>query len=153
MHEIYALVAGTLYGLLIGIIPSGATTGLVALFGFISYFVDQPYLGVIFCIGSWQHQQQVTLIQEFFLEYPAQTVLPLTMVDGFPLAQKRSSNLCYNCRSDNKHREWFTMGNSYLCTITLVHKPVNDLGYTRTMGIYSACTCHRWFCVEYLVGA
>ena len=51
MHEIYALVAGTLYGLLIGIIPSvGATTGLVALFGFISYFVDQPYLGVIFCM-------------------------------------------------------------------------------------------------------
>ena len=39
MTEIYALVAGTLYGLLIGIIPSaGATTGLVALFGFISLF-------------------------------------------------------------------------------------------------------------------
>ena len=50
MHEIYVLIAGTLYGLLIGIIPSGATTGLVALFGFISYFVDQPYLGVIFCM-------------------------------------------------------------------------------------------------------
>ena len=37
MTEIYARVAGTLYGLLIGIIPSaGATTGLVALFGFIA---------------------------------------------------------------------------------------------------------------------
>ena len=36
MTEIYAPVAGTLYGLLIGIIPgAGATTGLVALFGFI----------------------------------------------------------------------------------------------------------------------
>ena len=34
MHEIYALVAGTLYGLLIGIIPSaGATTGLVIALG------------------------------------------------------------------------------------------------------------------------
>ena len=39
MEEIYALLAGTLYGLLVGLIPSaGATTGLVALFGFISYF-------------------------------------------------------------------------------------------------------------------
>ena len=56
------------------------------------------------------------------------------MVDGFPLAQKGQAYV--NCRSDNKHCEWFTMGNSYLCTITLVHKPVNDLGYTRTMGIY-----------------
>ena len=52
MTEIYALVAGTLYGLLIGIIPSaGATTGLVALFGFISHFANEPYLGVIFCMA------------------------------------------------------------------------------------------------------
>ena len=49
LNEIYALLAGTFYGLMIGIIPSaGATTGLVALFGFISYFINEPYLGVIF---------------------------------------------------------------------------------------------------------
>ena len=44
MAEIYALVAGTLYGLLIGIIPlAGATTGLVAVFGFILLFGADPY--------------------------------------------------------------------------------------------------------------
>mgnify|MGYP003329641482 CR=1 FL=1 len=51
MNEIIVLILGTLYGLIIGIIPAaGATTGLVALFGFMSYFTD-PYLGVIFCMA------------------------------------------------------------------------------------------------------
>ena len=52
IEMIAALMAGVLYGLLIGIIPSaGATTGLVALFGFISYFVHEPYLGVVFLMA------------------------------------------------------------------------------------------------------
>ena len=52
MEEIYTLLAGTLYGLIVGLVPSaGATTGLVALFGFISYFGFDPYLGVIFCMA------------------------------------------------------------------------------------------------------
>ncbi len=33
MAEIYTLLAGTLYGLIVGLVPSaGATTGLVALY-------------------------------------------------------------------------------------------------------------------------
>ena len=59
MAEIIVLLAGVLYGLLIGIIPSaGATTGLVALFGFISYFLHEPYLGVIFLM---EVKQQVIM--------------------------------------------------------------------------------------------
>ena len=39
LEQILVLIAGTFYGLIIGIIPSaGATTGLVALFSFIGYF-------------------------------------------------------------------------------------------------------------------
>ena len=52
MIEILTLLAGTFYGLVIGIIPSaGATTGLVVLFNFIGYFSFDPYLGVIFCMA------------------------------------------------------------------------------------------------------
>ena len=52
METLIALIAGTLYGLVIGIIPSaGATTGLVALFGVIHYFVSEPYLGVVFLMA------------------------------------------------------------------------------------------------------
>ena len=43
MIEILTLLAGTFYGLVIGIIPSaGATTGLVVLFSFIGYFSFDP---------------------------------------------------------------------------------------------------------------
>ena len=52
MIELAYLLAGVFYGLIIGIIPSaGASTGLIALFGFISYFAHEPYLGVIFLMA------------------------------------------------------------------------------------------------------
>lgn len=89
MHEIYALVAGTLYGLLIGIIPSaGATTGLVSLFGFISYFADQPYLGVIFCMAVVAASTTGDTYTGVLLGIPGANSAAATMVDGFPLAQK-----------------------------------------------------------------
>ena len=89
MDGIYALVAGTLYGLLIGIIPSaGATTGLVALFGFISYFVDQPYLGVIFCMAVVAASTTGDTYTGVLLGIPGANSAAATMVDGFPLAQK-----------------------------------------------------------------
>ena len=82
-------MAGTLYGLLIGIIPSaGATTGLVALFGFISYFVDQPYLGVIFCMAVVAASTTGDTYTGVLLGIPGANSAAATMVDGFPLAQK-----------------------------------------------------------------
>ena len=89
MNEIYALVAGTLYGLLIGIIPSaGATTGLVALFGFITYFVNDPYLGVIFCMAVVAASTTGDTYTGVLLGIPGANSAAATMVDGFPLAQK-----------------------------------------------------------------
>ena len=89
MTEIYALVAGTLYGLLIGIIPSaGATTGLVALFGFISYFAHEPYLGVIFCMAVVAASTTGDTYTGVLLGIPGANSAAATMVDGFPLAQQ-----------------------------------------------------------------
>ena len=89
MAEIYALVAGTLYGLLIGIIPSaGATTGLVAMFGFISYFAHEPYLGVIFCMAVVAASTTGDTYTGVLLGIPGANSAAATMVDGFPLAQK-----------------------------------------------------------------
>ena len=50
--ELAILMAGIVYGLIIGLIPAaGATTGLITLFGVMPYFVGDPYLGVIFCVA------------------------------------------------------------------------------------------------------
>lgn len=89
MIELYTLLAGTLYGLLIGIIPSaGATTGLVALFGFIHYFINDPYLGVIFCMAVVAASTTGDTYAGVLLGIPGANSAAATMVDGFPLAQQ-----------------------------------------------------------------
>jgi len=89
LNEIYALLAGTFYGLMIGIIPSaGATTGLVALFGFISYFINEPYLGVIFCMAVVAASTTGDSYAGVLLGIPGANSAAATMVDGFPLAQQ-----------------------------------------------------------------
>ena len=88
MYEICALLAGTLYGLIVGIIPSaGATTGLVALFGFISWFtMFDPYLGVIFVMAVVAASTTGDSFSGVLLGIPGANSAAATMVDGFPLA-------------------------------------------------------------------
>ena len=75
--------------LLIGIIPSaGATTGLVALFGFISYFIHEPYLGVVFLMAVVAASTTGDSFTSILLGIPGANSAAATMVDGFPLAQQ-----------------------------------------------------------------
>ena len=83
------LFAGVFYGLIIGIIPSaGATTGLVALFGFIGYFAHEPYLGVIFLMAVVAASTTGDSFTAILLGIPGANSAAATMVDGFPLAQQ-----------------------------------------------------------------
>jgi len=83
------LLAGVFYGLIIGIIPSaGATTGLVALFGFIGYFAHEPYMGVIFLMAVVAASTTGDSFTAILLGIPGANSAAATMVDGFPLAQQ-----------------------------------------------------------------
>ena len=87
MTEILILFAGSIYGLIIGIIPSaGATTGLVVLFSFIHYFSNDPYLGVIFCMAVVAASTTGDTYTGVLLGIPGANSAAATMVDGFPLA-------------------------------------------------------------------
>jgi putative tricarboxylic transport membrane protein len=89
IEMIAALLGGVLYGLIIGIIPAaGATTGLIALFGFISYFIHEPYLGVIFLMAVVAASTTGDSFTAILLGIPGANSAAATMVDGFPLAQK-----------------------------------------------------------------
>ena len=86
MEALTALLAGTFYGMLIGIIPAaGATTGLIMLFGFVQYFGD-PYLGVVFCMAVVAASTTGDSITSILLGIPGANSAAATMVDGFPLA-------------------------------------------------------------------
>ena len=89
IEMIAALLGGVFYGLIIGIIPAaGATTGLIALFGFISHFIHEPYLGVIFLMAVVAARSTCDSFTAILLGIPGANSAAATMVDGFPLAQK-----------------------------------------------------------------
>lgn len=88
IEQILALLAGTFYGLIIGVIPAaGATTGLIALFGFIGIFGD-PYLGVIFCMAVVAASTTGDTYTSVLLGIPGANSAAATVVDGYPLAQQ-----------------------------------------------------------------
>ena len=89
LEQILVLLAGTFYGLIVGIIPSaGATTGLVALFSFIGYFSGDPYLGVIFCMAVVAASTTGDTFTGVLLGIPGANSAAATMVDGYPLAKQ-----------------------------------------------------------------
>lgn len=84
------LLAGTLYGLVIGLIPvAGATTGLVAVFSFIHMFMAaDPYAGVAFTTALVAASALGDSFASVTMNIPGANGSAATMVDGFPLAQR-----------------------------------------------------------------
>ena len=91
LESVCALLLGTLYGLLVGIIPAaGATTGLVTVFAFLHLFTD-PYLAVIFCMAVVAASTTGDSYTAILLGIPGANSAAATVVDGFPLAQQGKS--------------------------------------------------------------
>ena len=87
MFEITIILAGTLYGLIVGLAPGiGATTGLIFLFSFISYF--DPYDAVMFCMAVVAASTTFDTITSVMLGIPGANSSAATIVNGFPLAVK-----------------------------------------------------------------
>jgi len=87
------LLLGTLYGLLVGIIPSaGATTGLVALFGFMHLFPDE-YSAIIFIMATVAASTTADTFASVLLGIPGANSAAATIQDGHPLARKGKSEL------------------------------------------------------------
>ena len=88
-----ALLLGTIYGLIVGIIPSaGATTGLVALFGFMYMFPDE-YTAIIFIMATVAASTTADTFASVLLGIPGANSAAATIQDGYPLAKKGKSEL------------------------------------------------------------
>lgn len=87
MYELGVIFAGTLYGLVVGLAPGiGATTGLIFLFSFISYF--DPYHAVIFCMAIVAASTTFDTITSILLGIPGANSSAATVISGYPLARK-----------------------------------------------------------------
>lgn len=91
LESLCALLLGTLYGLVVGLIPAaGATTGLVTVFAFLHLFPD-PYLAVIFCMAVVAASTTGDSYTAILLGIPGANSAAATVIDGFPLAQQGKS--------------------------------------------------------------
>jgi putative tricarboxylic transport membrane protein len=87
----YALwiLAGTLYGTIIGVIPvAGATIGLLAVFGMTDNFLADPYLGVVFMtsfLGAVSSSDSFTSI---LTGIPGSGSTAASIIDGHPMAKQ-----------------------------------------------------------------
>ena len=87
MYELTILLFCVIYGILVGLAPGiGATTGLIFLFSFITYF--DPYHAVMFCMAVVAASTTFDTITSVMLGIPGANSSAATIVNGFPLAVK-----------------------------------------------------------------
>lgn len=89
MTYLIALILGSLYGFLFGVIPvAGAATGLITIYGFMEYFHADPYLLVIFTTAVVVSSTIGDSFASVMMNIPGANGSAATMVDGFPMARR-----------------------------------------------------------------
>jgi len=84
-----AIIAGTIYGFVFGIIPvAGAATALITIFPFLNYFLADPYLLVVFTTAIVVSSTVGDSFASVMMNIPGASGSAATMVDGFPMAQR-----------------------------------------------------------------
>ena len=83
------LVAGTIYGFFIGLVPvAGATTALISIYPFLDIFRADPYTLVVFTTAIVVSSTIGDSFSSIMLNIPGAGGSAATMVDGFPLAKQ-----------------------------------------------------------------
>ena len=81
------LMLGVFYGFFVGLIPvAGATTGLIAIYSFVTFFQD-PYMLVVFTTAIVVTSSIGDSFCGVVMNIPVQEEPP-TMVDGFPMSRR-----------------------------------------------------------------
>jgi len=90
MFETYlaCLLLGVVYGFFVGLIPvAGATTGLIAIYGFVTMFND-PYMLVVFTTAVVVTSSIGDSFCGVVMNIPGAGGAAATMVDGFPMSRR-----------------------------------------------------------------
>lgn len=88
MEYFIILMLGVLYGFFVGLIPvAGATTGLIAIYSFVTYFQD-PYMLVVFTTAIVVTSSIGDSFCGVVMNIPGAGGAAATMVDGFPMSRR-----------------------------------------------------------------
>jgi len=80
---------GSLYGMLIGIIPvAGVTTALLTVFSMGDYFLSDPYLGVVFLTSIIASCASADSYTSILTGIPGANTTAASIIDGYPMSKK-----------------------------------------------------------------
>ena len=127
------LFLGVLYGIVVGIIPSaGATTGLVALYGFLYLFSD-PYSAIIFIMAVVAASTTADTFTSVLLGIPGASSSAATIQDGYPLARKGKTELALSAAMTSSTINGLLWGSLVFCFIQNLDFVYMYVGSKRTL--------------------
>jgi TctA family transporter len=84
-----SILLGTLYGLLVGIVPAvGATVGLSLLFGFVSLLQIEPYQSLAFITAAVAASTTADSYSSILIGVPGANSSAATVIDGYAMTKK-----------------------------------------------------------------
>ena len=87
-YVVWALI-GTMYGMLVGIIPiAGVTTALITVFSMGAYFMADPYLGLVFLTAIVASCASADSYTSILTGIPGASTTAACVIDGYPMAKK-----------------------------------------------------------------
>ena len=89
MEYLMWAMLGTAYGMLVGIIPiAGVTTALITVFSMGTYFMADPYLGLVFLTAIVASCASADSYTSILTGIPGASTTAACVIDGYPMAQK-----------------------------------------------------------------
>jgi TctA family transporter len=89
MEYVIWCVLGTIYGMIIGIVPmAGATTGLLTVFALSDQFLANPYLGIIFLTSLVASSSTGDSFTSILTGIPGSNTTAASIIDGHKMAAK-----------------------------------------------------------------
>lgn len=89
LEYLFWAIAGTLYGMLVGIIPiAGVTTALITVFSMGTYFMADPYLGLVFLTAIVASCASADSYTSILTGIPGASTTAACVIDGYPMAKK-----------------------------------------------------------------
>lgn len=89
MEYIIWCLIGTVYGMIIGIMPmAGATTGLLTVFALSHYFLANPYLGIVFLVSLIASSSTGDSFTSILTGIPGSNTTAASVIDGYKMAQQ-----------------------------------------------------------------
>ena len=83
------ILLGTLYGLLIGVIPiAGVTTALITVFSIAPVFLSDPYAGIIFLTSITAACASADSYTSILTGIPGASTTAACVIDGYPMTRK-----------------------------------------------------------------